>query len=53
MSLGAVFYILGLILFLFAWVGSSVIPNPIAGGLFCVTLGLLLQDVPIATRRSP
>lgn len=52
MTVGSVFFILGLILFLFAWVAASVIPNPLAGGLFCVTLGLLLQDVRLPARTG-
>lgn len=47
MSVGGVFLILALILFLFAWVGAAVIPNPLAGGLFCLTLGVLLGSVKI------
>ncbi len=49
MSLGTIFYVIALILFLFAWVGALIVPNPIAGGLFCLTLGLLLSGVRIPT----
>jgi hypothetical protein len=47
MSIGAIFYVLALLLFLFAWVGAAIVPNPLAGGLFCLTLGLLLSGVPL------
>jgi hypothetical protein len=33
MNVGTVFLVLALILFLLAWVGASVIPNPLAGAL--------------------
>jgi hypothetical protein len=52
MHLGLVFYLLALILFLFAWIGAQLLPNPIAGGLFCLTLGLLLETVPVPWRRG-
>jgi hypothetical protein len=45
MSVGMVFYVIALVLFLLAWVGGAVIPNPLAGGLFCLTLGLILSGV--------
>jgi hypothetical protein len=44
-TVGHLFYFVALILFLFAWIGAAVVPNPIAGGLFCLTLGLLLSGV--------
>jgi hypothetical protein len=47
MSLGSLFFVVALLLFLFAWVGVTVIPNAIAGGLFCLTLGLLTAGVPL------
>jgi hypothetical protein len=51
MHVGIVFYVLALVLFLFAWVGAVLLPNPLAGGLFCLTLGLLLEGLPIPWRR--
>ncbi len=49
MTLGHLFYVLALILFLLAWVGAMLVPNPLAGGCFCLTLGLLLSGVRIPT----
>lgn len=47
MRLSWVFYIIALILFLFAGIGLPSIPGALAFGLFCLTLGLILNDVKV------
>ena len=51
MNAGALFLAIALVLFLFAWVGVTVIPAPLAGGLFCLTLAQLLGNVSFSARR--
>jgi hypothetical protein len=52
MSVGSLFLVLALVLFFFAAVGVTVIPNPTAWGLVALTLGLLLAGIPLAWRRA-
>lgn len=41
-----VFFLLATLLFFFAGIGVTAIPNPITWGLFCLALGLALGGVP-------
>lgn len=50
LNLGHLFFVIALILFLMSWVGAAVVPNPLSGGLFYLTLGLLLAGVPLSGR---
>ena len=52
MNVGQVFLIIALVLFLFAGAEVTVVPRPLAWGLFCLTLGLLLEGVGIPIRRG-
>jgi uncharacterized membrane protein (DUF485 family) len=47
MNVGMVFLIIALILFFLAGIGATVIPNAVTWGLFSLTLGILLQGIPI------
>lgn len=53
MSVGMIFMIGAALLFFFAGVGVTIIPNPVTWGLFCLALGLLLGGVPITGWRRP
>jgi hypothetical protein len=44
MTLGVIFYILAAIILFLGGIGSTIIPNPLIWGLFCLALGLLLDD---------
>ncbi len=47
--MGFFFLIAAAVLFFFAGVGVTVIPNPTTWGLFCFVLGVLLSGVPMPT----
>jgi hypothetical protein len=49
MTLGTLFYVIALIIFLLTGIGAG-IPNGVVWGLFCLTLGLLLGGVVIPSR---
>jgi hypothetical protein len=51
MSIGTLFYVIALIIFFLAGIGTG-IPNPVIWGLFSITLGMLLSSVavPVFTR---
>jgi len=51
MSLGTLFYVIALIIFFLAGIGTG-IPNPVIWGLFALTLGLLLSGVALPIRPS-
>ena len=51
MTIGKIFYILAAIVLFLGGIGSMVIPNPVIWGLFCVTLGLLLNEYDFGFRR--
>ena len=44
MTIGMLFYILAAIVLFLGGIGSSAIPNPVNWGLFCIALGLALDD---------
>src|SRR5258708_30580384 len=45
MTIGMIFYVLAAVIFFLAGVGSTAIgPNPVTWGLFCLALGLLLDE---------
>jgi hypothetical protein len=51
MTVGMIFYVIAAILFFLAGVGSMVIPKPDFWGLFCIALGLLLDEYDLGLRR--
>jgi hypothetical protein len=51
MTVGMIFYVIAAILFFLGGVGSAVIPNPTTWGLFCIALGLLLDEYDLGFRR--
>jgi len=51
---GVIFFILAAILFFFAGVGVTVIPNPATWGLFCLAIGLAVGGYwPVFVKRTP
>lgn len=52
MTIGMIFYVLAAIILFLGGIGSSAIPNPLIWGLFCLTLGLVLDDYDFGFRRS-
>ena len=42
MTFGTIFYILAAIVLFLGGIGSTIVPNAVIWGLFCLTLGLLL-----------
>ena len=51
MTFGMIFFIVAAILFFLAGIGATTIPNPSTWGLFCIALGLLLDDYDLGFRR--
>lgn len=47
MSIGQIFLLGAVLLFFFACIGVTVIPNPTGWGLVTLALGILLAGVPI------
>jgi hypothetical protein len=45
MTIGMLFYIIAAIVFFLGGIGATVIPNHITWGLFCIALGMALDDV--------
>lgn len=52
MTIGAVFYILAAIVLFLGGIGSTIIPNSVIWGLFCIALGLLLGCYDFGLRRA-
>jgi hypothetical protein len=52
MSVGTVFFLIAFVLFVFAWIGATIVPSPTNGGLCFLCLGLLLSGVPLAWPRG-
>ena len=42
MTIGMIFYVLAAIVLFLGGIGSTIVPNPVIWGLFCIVLGLLL-----------
>lgn len=51
MTIGTVFYILAAIVLFLGGIGSTIVPNTVIWGLFCITLGLLLGGYDFGFRR--
>ena len=51
MTIGKIFYIIAAIVLFLGGIGSTAIPNPVNWGLFCVALGLLLNEYDFGFRR--
>ena len=51
MSIGMIFYVLAAIVLFLGGIGSTIVPNPVIWGLFCVALGLLLAGHDFGFRR--
>jgi hypothetical protein len=51
MTIGLIFYIIAAVVLFLGGIGSAVIPNPVIWGLFCITLGLLLDDYDFGFHR--
>ena len=51
MTIGMVFYVIAAIVLFLGGIGSTIIPNPVIWGLFCITLGLLLSGYPFSFGR--
>jgi hypothetical protein len=51
MTIGNIFYIVAAIVLFVGGIGVTVLPNPVIWGLFCIALGLLLDDYDFGFRR--
>ena len=51
MTIGMIFYLLAAIVLFLAGIGVRAIPNPENWGLFCIALGLLLDEYDLGFRR--
>ena len=51
MTIGNIFYIVAAVVLFVGGIGVTVLPNPGIWGLFCVALGLLLDDYDFGFRR--
>lgn len=50
MNLGMIFYLIAAIVLFLGGIGSTLIPNPVIWGVFCIALGLLLGGVAFPRR---
>jgi hypothetical protein len=44
MTIGMILYLVAAIILFLGGIGSTAVPNPMMWGLFCIALGLLLDD---------
>jgi hypothetical protein len=51
MTIGRIFYVIAAIVLFLGGIGAKVIPNPELWGLFCIALGLLLDEYDFGFRR--
>jgi hypothetical protein len=45
MTIGMLFYVIAAIVFFLGGIGATVIPNHVTWGLFCIAMGLAMDDV--------
>jgi hypothetical protein len=51
MTIGMIFYLIAAIVLFLGGIGSTAIPNNLLWGVFCIALGLLLDDFGFAGFR--
>jgi hypothetical protein len=51
MTIGMIFYIVAAIVLFLGGIGSPAIPNALTWGLFCIALGLLLDEYDFGFRH--
>jgi hypothetical protein len=51
MTIGMIFYLLAAIILFLSGIGVTAIPNPGNWALFCIALGLLLDEYDMGFRR--
>jgi hypothetical protein len=51
MTIGMIFYVIAAIVLFLGGIGSPIIPKPEIWGLFCIALGLLLDEYDFGFRR--
>jgi hypothetical protein len=51
MTVGMIFYVIAAIVLFLGGIGSTIVPNPVIWGLFCITLGLLLDEYDFGFRH--
>ena len=51
MTVGMIFYVIAAIAFFLAGVGLTVVPRSEVWGLFCIAIGLLLDEYDLGLRR--
>jgi len=51
MTIGMIFLLLAAIVLFIGGIGSTIIPNPVIWGLFCIAVGLLLGDYDLGLKR--
>ena len=51
MTVGMIFYVIAAIVLFLGGIGSSIVPNAVIWGLFCIALGLLLAGYDFGFRR--
>jgi hypothetical protein len=53
MTIGMIFYVIAAVVLFLGGIGVTAIPNPVIWGVFCIALGLLLDEYGFAGfRRS-
>lgn len=51
MTIGTIFYIIAAVILFVAGIGVTAIPNPMIWGLFCIAIGLLLDEYNFGFQR--
>lgn len=51
MTIGMIFFAVAAIVLFLGGIGSTIVPNRVIWGLFCITLGLLLGGYDFGLRR--
>jgi hypothetical protein len=51
MTVGMIFYVIAAVVLFLGGIGSTAVPNTTTWGLFCIALGLLLDEYDLGLRR--
>jgi hypothetical protein len=51
MTIGKIFFVIAAIVLFIGGIGSTIIPNPVIWGLFCITIGILLGENNLGIKR--
>jgi hypothetical protein len=51
MKIGMIFFVVAAIVLFIGGIGSTIVPNPVIWGLFCIAVGLVLGEYDLGFNR--